>query len=87
LKHADERLGSDDVIGFPLLNVCNQSTADHQGSTAAGQRERTFINPAYRRVFEIQKQAGNMHTKPAQKCFSKGFPRKGGQKIDLFIFR
>jgi len=21
--------GSDDVIGFPLLNVCNQSAADH----------------------------------------------------------
>jgi hypothetical protein len=34
---------SDDVIFFPpLLNVRNQSAADHQGSTAAGQRNWTF---------------------------------------------
>jgi hypothetical protein len=36
------RSGSDDVICFPLLNDRNQSSADHQGSTTAGQREQTF---------------------------------------------
>ena len=36
------RNGSDDVICFPLLNDRNQSSADDQGSTAKGQRKRTF---------------------------------------------
>ncbi|MGR2929861.1 hypothetical protein, partial [Acidithiobacillus ferriphilus] len=32
---------SNNVICFPLLNDRNQSAADHQGSTATGQRKRT----------------------------------------------
>lgn len=36
------RFGSGDVICFALLNDCNQSAADHQDSTAAGQRKLPF---------------------------------------------
>jgi hypothetical protein len=69
--------GSDDAICFPLPNVCNQSSADDQGSSL-GDRFRFDTRPAapgqLRPVMHVMKKAPTLPSSPgnydALQCIS-----------------